>query len=238
MTLATVERLQVSLGVSDSKVAALDLAVAAANRAVLTFCKREFVRTTRTAYLSGTNRPELLLPQRPVIAITGLWLDSKGYYGKGPNAFSANTQLTEGVHYVLRYDDPSGAMRSLSGIVERLGGTMAGVGSHSWWPSTTAGAGGDLAFAARPGWPAGRGNIKVTYESGYDPIPDDLISAAEQIAVWIYRTLPNGGMPMQAESYEEYSYTQAVNMLNSGEPILGSARQILLRYREVQVFAG
>jgi hypothetical protein len=237
MPLATVERLQVSLGVADSKVAALDLAVAAANRAVATYCKREFERKERTIYLSGTGRPELILPQRPVLEISDLRIDSQGYYGRVAGAFPLSTRLTEGLHWALRYDHPDGLEQSLSGIVERLGGPVSS-STVGWWPTTAQGAGGDLAFAARPRWPIGNGNIRIVYEAGYDPIPDDLISAAEQIAVWIYRTLPNGGIPLQSESFEEYSYVSAVNLLNSGAPILGSARQILQRYRALQVFAG
>jgi hypothetical protein len=239
--IATVERLQVILGVGDARVQALDLAVAAANQVVVRYCKREFEQKVRTVFLSGSGRPELILRQRPVQEILGLWVDPCGYYGKRAGAFPQSTQWSEGTHFVLRYDDPDGQMQSLSGIVERIGGSPSGspgVGHH-WWP-TARGVEGGLAYCALPSWPRGQGNIKITYESGYAVMPEDLISAAEQIAVWIFKTLPEGGMPLQSERYEEYACSRAAHMLQTGggEAILGSARQILARYREPQSFFG
>src|SRR5690606_25406742 len=74
------------------------------------------------------------------------------------------------------------------------------------------------------------GNVKVVYEGGYDPIPEDLQWACALLAGYMDNTLPYG-QNLIMERLEHYFYK--TDRPGPGEaPPLGSARQILARYRQ------
>lgn len=159
-----------------------------------------------------------------------LWSDASGFYGQKSGAFSESTQhLTLGVDYALVRDQRDGT--SKSGILKRLGGGVSGWGVSDWfWGGGSRK--GTLTARLPPSWPVGMGNLKAVYTSGYAVIPDDLASAVDQLCVWMWRNAPQGGMVMTSEGYEGYSYSLAAL---TSEPTLGTARQILSRYREVAI---
>lgn len=224
--------------VTEAQLAQLDVIVPGVCAAVENYCKRKLETNTYTQYLSGNGQPKLPLRYRPVTSVTSVHLDAGGLFGKGDDAFPASSQLTEGTEYVLQYD-PTGNATSKSGLLIRLGGGIAGTPLSAFWPWEYRR--GSLTARYPPCWPEGLGNIKVVYEAGYgiDPVaaggtlPEDLTLAANQVVALVLRNARYGGM-IQGESMGQYSYnlapyiTQALNDI----PELGSARQILSRYRE------
>jgi len=161
-----------------------------------------------------------------------LWSDSAGFYGDATDSFSDSRQhLNLGIDFALRRDDEDGTACKSGVIVRLAGGSTAGQGIADWyWGGGTRK--GTLTARMPPVWPKGYGNLKIVYAAGYATIPDDLALAVDQLAVWSWRTAPQGGMAVTSEGYEGYSYS--LSQLTS-DPALGTTRQILTRYRELAV---
>ena len=202
----------------------------AADKAVKTYCGRDFESATYTEFYSGTGRRDLVLRQRPVTSVTSVHLDPDGYYGDGPGAFASTTLLTAGIDYVLIKDDGTSGK---SGLIRRLGGLASTTGGEvGWYPPV--GRRGTLAAEYKPVWPFGDGNIKVVYVAGYaaTAIPLDLVQAVHNLAAFMLLIAKRGGMVPQSESLGSYSYSLALHSLGTA-PELGTSRQLLSRYREL-----
>ncbi len=207
----------------------------AADRVARTYCKRPGLVSPPVTYtgliMNGTGRDTILLPHRPVVSLASVYQDLTAYGGDNPvSAFAATTLLTAGVDYMLEHDDSTGTYSSASGIIRRLKSSnllaMSGIVPSIPYGTLTTG-------PAGPRWARVYGSIKVTFTAGYvaGGVPADLQMAVNEIAAWIKRAGPFGGLPMQSENLGEYGYTLGVHALQ-GAPELGSARQILSAHRE------
>lgn len=235
MALSTLTSVKTTGGISladTSQDTALTAALAAAGTAVKSYTKRWLESKSYTWYLSGLGRQELVLPERPVTAIAGVWLDPEGYFGRRDGAFASDTELTDGEDYVLQWDEPQGSA-SRSGLLLRIGG---GVTSAVCYPFTQSGEpGSTLSARLLPSWPRGFGNIKVQATAGYTSIPEDLARACDLLSLWLWQTGPDAGIVPQSESYEEYSVSRALTALYTPQlaPEIGTIAGLLSRYREI-----
>lgn len=170
-----------------------------------------------------------------IVAGFAAWLDQGGYSGQSVEGFPPAQQLILGRDMMVRVDSPDGS--SHCGLVSRIGGGIAG-GTVDWpWDWRR----GTLTARLPPVWPRGVGNIKVQYAAGYGNgsqnlngptgVPYDLTNAANEIVSWLKLTLPLGAM-LESETLGRYSYTLA-RFMPGEDPIIGSIRQTLSRYREV-----
>ncbi len=169
-----------------------------------------------TEYYAGTGSPELVLRERPVQSITSVYEDDEAYWNQGPGAFATDTLLAQGVDYALDYKN---AAISLSGVLVRL---------NAVWPNVTARGSGLLSFESL----SGRGNLKVTYVSGYGEPPADITLAVHQMIAEIRVTGPMGG-GLTSEHLDYYSYNRAsaseqALMLTSAKALLRSYRPIVM----------
>lgn len=199
-------------------------ALQGADAAVKQYCKRQFEQAAYVEYYDGQGTPYLPLRQRPVGAVSAVYLDAMGFYGDGANAFPTNSLLVSGKDYILRRDGTNGA--SESGLLQRLGGGWTGAILD--WPAEWRR--GTLTARVPPVWSIGSGNVKVLYTAGYQTIPDDLKLATLQLAIQVYKFRKRGGLLLQHERLGDYDY-----QLLALAPDLGTTRQLLSRYREVAI---
>ncbi len=231
MALADLDSLKIHLSITGTtQDALLTQILGGVDRAIRSYTSRRLELATRTEYYSGQNRAELVLRDWPVWDDDQLTvhLDASGYFGKKANAFPTESLLVSGTDYALQLDGPDGfegqdELGSASGILVRLGlGNNIGDAFRRY--SVVAG-------YIVTSWPIGQGNIKVTYTSGYDPIPDDLSLAAMQMSAIIYRTRLYGGVRLGAETLGKYSYSLLSGQQNVGaDGEMGSVRQLLAPY--------
>jgi hypothetical protein len=202
--------------------------------AVAGYCKRTFEQTSYSEYYTGNNSPVLILNQYPVLAVGSVNVDlSTGNFGQTPGGFDSTTLLTAGTDYALQYDD---SISARAGFLRRLGGTGNAWGS---WPGQLIlpnglPAEGTLTGGrSGPSWLSVPGSIWVQYTAGYTAgtMPVDLMLAVDQVCAWVYRTGKWGGLLMDSEKLEDYSYSLATKAISAMPPI-GSPRQILGRYRD------
>lgn len=199
----------------------LDFATGTAQR----YTKRDLIEQTYTDYFSGNGQRDLVLNHRPVSDVANVYLDFKGYFGQGANAFPASTALRRGSDWILKCD--KGTI-SNAGLLRRIGGIGQGAFVGSFMETYYTGT---LAARRMPIWPCGDGNLKVVYTAGFSDTPPDITAAILEIASWMKRYLPVGAF-MTNESLANYSYGLQVL---TGTPELGSVRQILNCYREVSI---
>jgi hypothetical protein len=209
--LTTLTRLKLALGKSVSDTSEDDRLLTlldAAEATVARYLNRNLLQATYTEYFSGTGRPSLVLSHRPVVSVTGVYIDPVGYYGQSVGGFAASTMLTQGQDYALT--NPNAGERN-PGILQMLSALWDGTGLSNW--------------------PQGQGNIKVVYVAGYTQVPAD-VSQAVAMIVGQMLAQSDKGLPMQSETLGEYSYT-----LLTGAPgqLMAGARQLLNNYREVCV---
>ncbi len=217
--LETVKRLlNVPMDVTDNDVW-YDALREAAEAIVKNYCKRDFESQAYTDYYSGSGTRYLVLRQRPVTAISSVYLDERGRFGQNPDgSFSSATLLVNGQDYVLTFDQ--GTTTSSCGVLQRTVGVWPEI-PRQYWFNKVAGEN------APP-----MGNVKVTYTAGYATIPMDLQYAVCWTVSFMRRSLPVGGI-LGSEKIGDYSYgilnPRAADKL---PPELATARQILSRYRE------
>lgn len=209
--LTTLSRLKLALGkdVTDtSEDDRLLTLLDAAEATVARYLNRNLLRDTYTEYFNGTGRPSLVLSHRPVISVTGVYVDPVGYYGQSAGGFAASTMLTQGQDYALV--NPNANERN-PGILTMLSALWDGTGLSNW--------------------PQGQGNVKVVYVAGYTQVPAD-VSQAVAMIVGQMLAQSDRGLPLQSETLGEYSYS-----LLTGAPgqLMAGARQLLNNYREVAV---
>lgn len=147
------------------------------------------------------------------------WSDWTGYHGHNPTgAFAATTALTFGTDFGLDFD--KGGTTSRSGLLIRF--------DTSW---------SELDYRGRPGVllqepGASFGSVKVAYTAGYQTIPKDIQAAVAYLVAFLKRTMPLGA-DVHSERIGGYSYELVPFMLRRSEqPELGTARQLLSRYKE------
>lgn len=219
MALCELDYVKELLGVTGtSEDTRLQIWIDSADRAIKHHCNREFELAAYTEFHTGTNAPRLALRHYPVTAITGVWLDHRGYFGTGEDAFSSLTQLVEGKDFVLDRGH-GGTPISQTGILYRL---------HSVWPM--------IARARAPyrlarEWGSDWGNIKVTYTAGYSPIPADLSYACATLVAQMRRTFVLGGTQIESERIGDYSYKLALGCLDSVD--LASTRSLIALYKSL-----
>lgn len=212
----------------------LDAAEAVAKR----YCGRDFTSQAYTEFYDGTGTSTLPLRQRPVSAVSSVYLDCTGFYGDGSNAFASTTLLTVGTDYVLKRE--GGGSASKSGLLYRLGyGTGGNVG---WYPpdpfEPTSGNRPTLTYGrGGPVWPKIAGCIKVTYTAGYTTADmPDVIEAIHMLAALTFRTKPFGGSQPQAENLGSYGYQLMQGVASAGmAPEIGTIRQKLAAFREIPI---
>lgn len=236
--LTTLASVKTAIGIPTSDTtqdALLTQLIGQCDAAMKTWLGRPIEQATYTEWYSGKGTAQLRLYQYPALSITSLYLDPGGYFGKAPGAFAAGTLLTEGIDFVLRYDE--GGTQSGCGMVIRIGG----YGNYS---SAVAFARGDdedwmgggnrrgsLSRRRSSAWPSGKGNIQVTYVAGYATVPLDLQLACNELCAW-YRQGRKQGAAVTSASYDGFS--QSVQATESGKwP--NTVMNVLNRYRKIVI---
>lgn len=189
--------------------------VAVDNSAGIAGTTGRYVRSY-TEFYNGTGTPDLFLRNRPVTAVSSVYLDNNAYSGQGTDPFPSTTLLTAGTDYML--DLQSSGMCKSGRLIRLSGG----------WPALKVATAGRL--VARTD--IGRGNIKVTYTAGYTTIPDDLQSAVAML-VQVLRKTTKKGLPITSESLDYYSYQLASD--SEATQQLGSMKQILASYKRLVI---
>jgi len=164
-----------------------------------------------TEYYDGPGRGKLLLRRRPVTTVAGVWVDQKAYYGNAAGAFPAESEWVVGTDFAIPRNDAS----------EGNGGILVAIRNPDF---------GDGGI-----WPAGRGNIKVTYTAGYASIPADLTLAATNLTVLLVNASEKGQI-LSGETIGSYSYqllTADAYKAGASGAIIGTVRSILARYQEL-----
>ena len=223
------------LGISGtSEDTRLDMLITQACAAVRKYCGKDFDQTTYpwspldgvgdSGLYDGTGTPDIVLRQKPVSAVTSVWVDSSGRYGENPDgAFPSTTLLTYGTDYVIRWDGclpGSSTPCSYAGILTRVNGV---------WPARRQWVRGQICSTRA----TGLGNVKVAYTAGYPDIPSDLAMAVCELVAFARRNINKGGS-MTNESLGAYSYTMATAVAGSFPELL-SARQLMASYRSIPI---
>ncbi len=219
MALTSLDQIKAFLNVSqadESQDLWYDSLRVAAEATVKSYCKRDFESQDYVEYYDGNGTRFLTLRQTPVTAVTSVHLDSTAYYGTNPvTAFAASTLLTPGVDYALAVD--AGGTVSKAGIVVRINYTWPELPRNYWFNQ--------LVNDQGPAY----GSIKVSYTAGYSEIPADVQYATCFIVSFMKRTINFGGT-FFSEHIGDYSYKSLLRDLKN--PEIGTARQLLSRYRE------
>lgn len=84
-------------------------------------------------------------------------------------------------------------------------------------------------FAAQP-WATGVTLVDVTYDHGYDQVPDDIVLVVCQVAGRALGTSPDAAA-MSSESLGSYSYSTGGAAASGAAGMLAAERAILDRYR-------
>jgi len=229
MALVTLESVRTAMAIpagNTSKDALIVSLLPVANAVLKKYLKRNIEQATYTEYYSGTGRPELVLRNRPILVpsdIAGVWIDQTGNFGQSSGAFPASGLQTLGTDYMLRLED--------NGIGE------SGILLRATVPFAVYGVRGTLwGGPARAQWPAGQGNIKVTYTAGYATVPDDIKHAGGMLVALMLRIGPTGVGSGALTSEGEGGYSYSLAYPSSDEPPeIGAIRQLLSVYREVSI---
>lgn len=235
MALVAIDVFKTRLGVTGtSQDGQLQQFLDEASAMVIDYCGRDFATRSYpgaeddgsgdSGLYCGDGSRILIVRQRPITAISSLYLDQSAEWNTNPDgAFASATQLTEGRDFAVRWDTclPGTTTKaSKCGIIERIGNT---------WPAMALYQPGKLGIQAVPA----RGNIKIAYTAGYTTIPQAVQSAVMQIATLLRRNADKGA-PMSSESLGGYSYSLAGPQLGQF-PELGSVRAALSPWREVVI---
>lgn len=225
--IVTANDLKLALGSgSQYDIALLSQIAEQASLAVETYCGREFGVSTKSEIYTGNGHCDLPLRRTPLTAIAGVYVDPARQFGN-------DTMLIIGEDYVVDWCEEnlskSGIITLLQWPYQFLQMWPIGWGPNPSWGGLT------QYGRQRTVWPESPGVIKVTYTAGYDKIPADLKGAGVQIGCWMLSFQATGGM-IQTGTYIDVStsFAAAVDALGSGAvPALGSARDILSRYRRL-----
>lgn len=213
-TTRSIVKTHLGLGDSDTSLDALiDLLLEEVDAVIDGFTGRgSLASAAATEYMDGSGREMLLLRRRPVTAVAGVWVDGGGHYGQGDGAFGDATEWNVGVDFAIPRTDAT----------EENGGMLVAIGAPD--------------FGAGGVWPAGRGNVKVTYTAGYSTIPKDLQLAATNLVAQLINGSEKGAL-LAGETIGDYSYRLLSDPEAAGggvaSLVIGTVRSTLARYREV-----
>jgi hypothetical protein len=175
-------------------------------------------------YYCGNGRKKLVLRQRPITAVSAVYLDTTGRFDQNPDgAFASSTLLVAGTDYLIPWDGclPGTSTKCCrAGIIERIG---------TVWPGTYAWTPGRLTAQTLPA----QGNIKIAYTAGWpaSSIPTPIRGAICQIAASIRRNAKIGGN-INSESQGAYSYSLFGPIANQW-PEIGSIRGMLSTFKDI-----
>ena len=159
-------------------------------------------------YYDGKSYPDIVLRKPWVSKTHSVKLTQLGAYGSYNQGFSEVDALTLGEDYSLVLEESG---RCTSGILRRLGNNAL---LQGWWPSdrvfnTKAGG---LSYNKGPVWPNGYGNIRVTYDWGFQP------ATAPSAGTWAANvatlTFPSA---IVARPSDEFTITDAVPAAWNGD---------------------
>lgn len=174
-------------------------------------------------YYAGNNRRRLIIRNKPITAVSAVYLDYSGRWGQNPDgSFATATLLVAGTDYAIPYD---GCLPGTStpccyvGAIDRIG---------TYWPGRVAYVPGMLTGQ----WANGQGNIKIAYTAGYpaNAVPAPIRGGICSLAAWIRRNAKVGGN-ISSESLGAYSYSLFGPLANQ-YPELGSIRGMLSGYKD------
>lgn len=242
MALTSVSTVKTYLGITgSSEDTRLDALRGVAERLIKIECQRDFEVGTYGAgasavaagvgdsgYYNGDNSKYIVLRQRPVTTLTSVYLDPTGRFGDNPDgAFASSTLEVAGTDYVLKWDGtlPGSTTRcSYSGIIEKVSGVWPGLWKYSHG-------------SINPHLQDQQGNIKVTYTAGFSTIPDDIQYAVALVVAQLRRTAIFGGLTLNSEHFEDYSYSLSPGMRSAASSAmqLGEVKAIMSRYREIYI---
>jgi hypothetical protein len=213
-----------------SKDAWIGALIPAAEAAVSRYCRRDFRSPTKCLeYYDGTGTPYLVLNRTPVWSVSGVWLDNKGYADVPSGVFGPETQLVDGVDFIL---SKQGAVEDLYGFPgprpTRYPSSLL-VKLNGVWPSLTR--------VATAGWLAGGlrrtpGNIKVVYVAS--DVPADVLYATSLLVARFLRTAPLGGDNVVRERIKDYEY-EIGRMSRSNLAAIGEIAQLLAGHVSVPI---
>lgn len=187
-----------------------------------------YLNEVRAAWLTATSRPRffngdaagtfyfqcknqyedaVIIPHRPVIEVTGVWIDWAGAFGQGEDSFS-DDPLEVGVDYCVNNLEEN---EQNPALLMNLSGSA--------WPTTP----GSIKMTAKVGYSA-------------DGLPLDVVGALYNAATILRGTAPDGGLLTASEKIGNYSY-QLLTVGGMGaspeqENTLSSIRATVRRYRE------
>ena len=228
MALLSLAELLNHLGIA-SPISSIDTAkytalLAGADAAVKAWCKWGIEQVTgQIDYYSGNGHHEFALRNPYVTAVTDLRVDQTGAWGQKASSFGSTTVKVAGTDYALKLDEST--TRARGAVLVKLT-----VNNPLWFPSDLVFSRGrsGLSYSLPAAWPAGDGNIKVTYTYGFAPgsIPADIQLAVATLVGTVRDTVLHGGF-LNSEGLGDYNYSQSM----AKELELGSAKQLLSRYR-------
>ncbi len=233
MALTTLTQIKALLGISSSNASQdpwLDALRGSAETVIKRYVKRDLESQSYTQFYYGNGMRKLALNQRPVTAVTSVWLDNQGNYGLAPSGitpFDTLSLLSPGGDYTVEWDDATQTVSSTACLI-RLN-TVWDQTERAYFP-------GHLTFETGPAF----GNIKVQYTAGYtsSTLPSDITWAVAMLVAAGKKNLPMGGI-VSGEKIGDYSYRMETpedmygRMMDRGLPELGDIRQILATYREL-----
>lgn len=118
-------------------------------------------------YRDGKGYMDCVLRNPYVVRVSEVKLSQLGAYGSYNQGFSQAAALTNGQDYSLVFENNKNCP---SGLLRRLNNNLTGI-NWGWWPSQQVynQSPGHLSYGQGPFWPAGTGNIRVTYDWGFQP---------------------------------------------------------------------
>lgn len=226
MALTTLVALKLHMGIASSDTsedAFLTQLLAAVEASFKKLTDRDIEQTTYTDYYSGKWTPIILLNEYPVISLTGVWLDSEGFWGTRTGSFGASTQLTEGQDFSLVRDGRN-AVKS-TGRLYRIAGVWPGRGHYE-------------SGLLLPRRVPGAGNVKATFVAGYATIPADIQLAIWQACAALKSSRDTGGRLLIHEAFEEYEYKlqpDTLALIQAEVSRLGTMPSIIARYKRITI---
>lgn len=204
------------------------------NAAILNYVKWPMEQVEdQVDYYNGTGTGYFNLRRLYVSEVSELKLDVQGFGGQAPGAFAADTELTQGVDWMLDLDTGN---YSKGGLILRIGASNSNL-----WPwfgggsNYVGGRPGGLAYQYGICWPKVPGCLKVTYTAGFaeDAVPYD-IKLAFCTAVTIIKNSTQYGVMTTGETLGDYSYSGQLATAQE----FGSVRQLLSPYRDLAIGMG
>lgn len=219
MALTTLARVKRALGIGTADVSNDNLLtdlIASVSARINNWCRRKFERGTYTEYPRCFGTRKVRLRQKPILALTGVYLDST-------RTFAAGSLLAEDEDYAL-----------INGQLVRLGGV---------WPLAVEDRRGLLANRQVPAEGVVKVVYEAGYDDPNDapgtpasPMPEDVMQAANLQLAYDFG-IAGTGQNLQSETLEDYSYSQGPDpvIVGSSGTILPEAEPLLRPYRRLSL---